>query len=285
MKQITKLMLAIAVMAFIFTSCQKEGAYNPSKKLVRIVDNATQDGISVAGECGISEFIWDGKLLTQIQYKSSLANTEADNTDYSYDSKNRISQIKYSDGRMLKYSYDGKNLDKIEQYAGGELRRIYRIEHKYSYLDAIRVEYLDETYEDKSMNPFAYILPDEIASEINTSVSKGGAIDPQEIWYFTNDGNNIEHMTHITKGIFIDYDYQYDKKKNPLYGWMDALGGSWQTTLSKNNMVSYVRTVSNGTEITRRDTLNYTYTYEGNYPISKTWKNLGIDYTETYQYQ
>ena len=60
--------LAIACVAFIFAGCQKDGVYNPSKKISKIYYTST------SGNKSLQEiWTWNGKLLDKFCLESRYA--------------------------------------------------------------------------------------------------------------------------------------------------------------------------------------------------------------------
>ena len=288
MKNFTKCMMAIAIMALLCVSCQKEGQYNPSKKISSIETTETVNGFENPAGTGIIEYVWDGKLLTQIVYKHKNGNVVC-TLNYAYDGKKRISEVTSTEGYSLKYYYDGKFMDAIEVYDEGELACTYKITHDDSFLDKIELEYVSDDYKNsKNVNPF-FFMPNEIGEEIVASTKnakKGNNV--AQTWIFSIDDRNISSMSCISSGVVDEYTYTYDKHRNPFCGWDDAINNNWDVALSRNNMVSYTRNVYYGDNV-YTSKVDYNYEYKGNYPISKTWElehdGFRTEYSEVYKYE
>lgn len=290
MKHFTKLMMAVSIMAVLCFSCQKEGKFNPSKRISNIEVIATTNGVDDPDNSGNVNFTWDGKLLTAVNYVRTDGSTDR-TLNYVYDEKNRISEISSTQGYTLKYYYDGKYMDKIDVYAEGQTVAIYRIIHDDSFLDEIVLEYLYEDYTDANINPF-FFLPNEIAEEIvssNVKNAEKGFYDEQH-WFFSIDDKDISGMAHLDGSYMDEFKYQYDKHRNPLCGWTDAVANNWNVALSRHNIVSCSHKAYVGDEEILSEEIHYTYEYSGNYPISKSWSttlsnSATRSYTENYKYE
>jgi hypothetical protein len=261
MKKSIVFCLCIAVIA-LFAACNKEGVYNPSKKIQKVYE--LDDGQKVL----IESWHWDGKLLTSIDsYTGLFTNT----TKFSYDDKNRL--IRTDDGNFhSNFIYDGNKISSIETYYYERLVATTTIEHSGNKISTIK---FDVSLFDKAgvLNPLRFIIP-EIAPVMENVAKKCSqeAKGENATMNLTWGGNNVKTVDlvyagfgeHVTETI----DISYDNKSNPTYGLFSMLSSDAVSNfcLNKNNPVAL--TIRVGSVV--RDRMNYTYEYEGNYPTKVT---------------
>jgi len=298
MKKLTLLSIMIAaIMLISFTSCQKDGEYNPKKKISRIFYEEPGEG-KYLGET----FIWDKNLLSKIDFG------EGDFLLFEYDKK-RVSRVVSSDGgTMIKFTYDGSNYDKVEEtsnYGWGGFSFTYHTVYKFSYkgnkIDKISVtETSTSTIPDfkgkiekpnRKFNPMQLVLPEltckSIANVQSKKIAKGTNSNTSTYTvFFTWKGNNVEKQ--VTE--FIEEDGEiytetftatYDNKNNPFRGFpfMEEWGGG--DTNSKNNVTKIVYVASDGDS----GEIQYTYKYDKNFPTERIITLMGIDVvTVSYEY-
>jgi hypothetical protein len=253
--------LCVAVIA-LFAACNKEGVYNPSKKIQKVYE--LDDGQKVLSE----SWHWDGKLLTSIDsYTGLFTNT----TKFSYDDKNRL--IRTDDGNFhSNFIYDGNKISSIETYYYERLVATTTIEHSGNKISTIK---FDVSLFDKAgvLNPLRFIIPEiapvmENVAKKCSQEAKGENVTMNLTW----GGNNVKTVDlvyagfgeHVTETI----DISYDNKSNPTYGLFSMLSSDAVSNfcLNKNNPVAL--TIRVGSVV--RDRMNYTYEYEGNYPTKVT---------------
>lgn len=253
--------LCVAVIA-LFAACNKEGVYNPSKKIQKVYE--LDEGQKVL----IESWHWDGKLLTSIDsYTGLFTNT----TKFSYDDKNRL--IRTDDGNFhSNFIYDGNKISSIETYYYERLVATTTIEHSGNKISTIK---FDISLFDKAgvLNPLRFIIP-EIAPVMENVAKKCSqeAKGENATMNLTWGGNNVKSIDltyagfgeHVTETI----DISYDNKSNPTYGLFSMLSSDAVSNfcLNKNNPVAL--TIRVGSVV--RDRMNYTYEYEGNYPTKVT---------------
>jgi hypothetical protein len=246
----------------LFAACNKEGVYNPSKKIQKVYE--LDDGQKVL----IESWHWDGKLLTSIDsYTGLFTNT----TKFSYDDKNRL--IRTDDGNFhSNFIYDGNKISSIETYYYERLVATTTIEHSGNKISTIK---FDVSLFDKAgvLNPLRFIIP-EIAPVMENVAKKCSqeAKGENATMNLTWGGNNVKSIDltyagfgeHVTETI----DISYDNKSNPTYGLFSMLSSDAVSNfcLNKNNPVAL--TIRVGSVV--RDRMNYTYEYEGNYPTKVT---------------
>ena len=83
---------------------------------------------------------------------------------------------------------------------------------------------------------------------------------------FEWSGHNIQQMTYIYDSSNSDtFEFEYDNKRNPYYGLFDMEEFGGHPFLSKNNITHE----TNGGHVTQ-----YTYTYNGDYPMTQNYSYI-----------
>lgn len=266
MKRLSILVLAIATIAFVASSCQKEGQFNPSKK----IKSAVIEKLNVDDNMEISRKItykWDNNLLIDEVIDDGR---NVISSRFTYDSKKRISEINTSDKYRLVYNYNGNKITTIEQFHDGTLDRTYVFNHDgFGYITSIDVTVSrhkgTEVYDNCSINPL-FFLPTEIANDIQTTMLKYKANDLFYAFVYDKN-NNVEQMqiNHII------YKYKYDNKKNPFYGFYDVLSIDFDWIFAKHNVIERTATFQDDPD--DKQILKYEYTYSGNFPLTQVVKD------------
>ena len=136
MKNIRTLFIALTacMVAFAFTSCQKDGMYTPKKKISKIY--TSKDG----GDRILQEtWNWDGKVLTSI----TLNDDDDVTINFNYDKK-QLSSLTYGDEKII-YTYDGKLIEKITFMDGNEEIASYTFKHDGKFISGVDVV-IDNNY-------------------------------------------------------------------------------------------------------------------------------------------
>ncbi len=264
-----------------FTSCKKDGVYNPKKKISKIFHQYS------GSDKQLSEtWTWNKNQLSKIDYQSG--NYEI----FEYDKK-QISKIIDNDGNYQKFTYDGSKINKIEYYYNNTLSSAYKFEHKGNKISKITMEEYDyDDYDDyestsKSIksskrNILRFILPGQSCENIEKSLSQKKSRKAMETYTttlkLTWDGNNVEEVVlgQSSDDEFYSetYKYTYDKKKNPFDGLLSMVEGS----LSKNNVTKLTMT-GTGNDSWEYE---YSYSYDGDFPKEETEVYREGSYTSTH---
>lgn len=266
MKRLSILVLAIATIAFMASSCQKEGQFNPSKK----IKSAVIEKLNVDDNMEISRKItykWDNNLLIDEVIDDGR---NVISSRFTYDSKKRISEINTSDKYRLVYTYNGNKITTIEQFHDGTLDRTYVFNHDgFGYITSIDVTVPrhkgTEVYDNCGVNPL-FFLPTEIANDIQTTLLKYKATE--YFYAFVYDKNNNVEQMQINQVI---YKYKYDNKKNPFYGFYDVLSIDFDWIFAKHNVIERTATFQDDPD--DKQILKYEYTYSGNFPLTQVVKD------------
>ncbi len=264
----------------LLAACNKDGVYNPSKKISRIYEASTYSYTSSYGSESsanpkhLSEFWhWDGNKLISIDYyKASGAIDETYN--FTYDGKQLTRIDCYAYNYYVEFTYDGSKLSKMDAYEAGALVRSITATYDGSKLSKVDIMYTAKgTKNEKSIareaNIMGLIMPcfDKEAYVKNIATKEARNITINYTW----DGKNISKQEQISGAERAIFEYTFDENTNPYQGFLmeDA------TTFSnKNNIVSVKETYTDS-EGTETNQMSYNYTYDGKWPTMRT-------YTRTY---
>jgi|BioPla2DNA2_1021312.scaffolds.fasta_scaffold45916_2 hypothetical protein len=287
MKRLISLTATLMVLTIFVTSCQKDGVYNPKKKIEKIY--GVYDGIKELEET----WTWDKNLLTKVAYREGY---EYD--VFEYDGKQLSKVTSYDEGVALSYyvfTYEKSKLVKIEEFDEGKLFMTISVEHDGKKIVKMTLKLVDDDDKNiksvRSNKTFATImrnfLPQPIIDKIiENSMRK--ADDYESIVEFVYEGDNVSKMTMTDKNSSTSMAYTYDDKLNPFYNNLNGAGESGAATaLSKNNpLTSAMTTTVEGEEIKINGT--YSYVYDGKYPIEVTYSykyfNFEPKFITSYEY-
>ncbi|MCL1850811.1 MAG: hypothetical protein FWF70_05345 [Bacteroidetes bacterium] len=292
-----KVLLLCMAVCLLLLGCEKEGVYNPDKKIKRISYQSLGDVKRLA-----EEWTWDKSLLKTVQYFTYDAMPSYDER-YSYE-KNRLVKVEDNDGYYYKITYQNDQYNKVEYY---DPLGIPFSSMKFTYENKkISKIVMTELYDDGSKSLpeqgfIARLLPPELIRELNkmNSFAKGKEV-VEGTTYITlkwNNNNISEIITESSRIIYGENAHsktvmtfeKYDTKENPLYhSFADIVG-------SKNNPLEVI-TKSELTHpmlpepMLNRFTSTYEYEYNGKFPtqIIETQKYANGDYgrmTTFYEYK
>lgn len=271
--------LCIAVVA-LFAACKDpDGVYNPSKKIQKVF-TVNDNGEKVLAEA----WQWDGDVLTSISYYD-YDGTLASTNHFSYDSQNRLIAMDQN-GAHGEYIYDGKKIDKIVMTADGVEVATYEFEHKGNKISEIDIDI--DLFDDWGDDDFGWdkkdivfplrLMMPEICPAVETAVkkcskdSKGDQVKIMLKW----NGDNVKSMDVIFNMLGANLtetaEFTYDNKNNPMYGSLATMSSSAAENLflNKNNpqtvKISYLGQILG--------TSDFTYEYDGNYPVKVTCKTV-----------
>ena len=299
----------------VMVSCNKDGEFNPKNKIDRIYYSSSYKSEIYNNGSWETDYTnnrpkyvseiwhWGGNVLKSIShyaYDGELSYTE----NFEYEG-NRIISISSldGDGRHI-INYENGKISSIDCYSYNEKYALYEFSHDKGKISSIRATYF--SLEKSALSPFSVNAlrffipisnPDNIvkamANNSERTDSKGGIIETCDM-KFEWSGKNVSKITYtIDNELPYTYEYTYDEKLNPFYGLFYLEEDPWQLLmLSKNNVTrEFIR------EDDYYDESNYTYTYNGKVPITKshtdvhTYTNTYTDdycrdtYTNTYYYE
>lgn len=277
MKKVNVFSIAIIVTllsVFVFTSCQKEGVYNPKEKISRIFyENSYSNGKQL-----FQTWTWNDNLL------SKITNSSGDFEDFIYNGK-KLKTIRSNYGYRYEFIYNGNQLRKIEVYnEENKLCEIYTYSHngkKISKIDATYYEYDDKKNETLNLI-FGNIISQTITKCQNKNKTKSTTSSYSCV--FEWDGNNVKKATYeesYNGHLYTNTtEYEYDKKLNPY--WNSTWDLYWgDMPQSKNNVIKSKNSDSDG----EYWTYDYSYEYDGQYPIAQKYYEDNLYSITYYEYK
>ena len=299
MRKIVTMLVAIA-MVFAFSSCQKEGVYNPKEKISEIYNqysssttyqNYPEMDNEYLGDKKLSEtWTWDKNLLTKITYPNSSYYV-----DFKYDGK-RLSKV-IMDETTMTYVYSGSKIDKInivseedDNYMTGAFDYTYK-GSKVSRI-VLTMNYVEEDWEKKAKIQ-RLVLPALVCDILDKTEKKMKQKGTKATTYtdtytidFEWDGDNVSTIKLAVKSPEEGWGYTetttctYDKKLNPYYHSPLTLDLEFDS-FSKNNLTKAVTTgietrPEQGVGEPTTYEVNYTYEYDGKFPVKQISEEIDI---------
>lgn len=244
------LIAAAAMLLLSMTSCNKhkDGVFNPKQKISAIyysdrLQNSWYNSDTYTWEDRDpditplhkdQEWIWDGKLLQQIRHYDTDGTIDATET-FTYDGK-KLVRAEYKNnegyGQYSTYEYDGKELTSAKSYGSdGLLRCIFELTHSDKKITDIKMtEYdYDKNVTDRAKRQLLSlrsILPmgqigEKCIADCEARLKTKAASTYITRISLTWTENNITRITYKwSDGDTDTYDYTYDNKKNPYYGFL-----------------------------------------------------------------
>lgn len=290
MKRFTTLFVIALAMVFMAASCQKDGVFNPQKKVTHVFKTVSHkieeyyDGAwhttsgTEADEYLCETWEWDGNLLKSISYYDADGSARGKEV-FRYDGK-RLATVAEDDDTYYEFFYDGNKLSSINCVYDKEVVESYGFTYDGKHISEMSCTDYDVDYKGKALSPaiLRHILPTaEPATMEKMAAHMKAAIDKKDITTykikFEWDGNNISKMVE-EYGPASSYavTYSYDNKINPFKGLFNIFELGVSEMFSKNNVT--LETEVDGEYI---DINTYEYTYNGKYPETKS-------YTHSYEY-
>jgi len=277
-----KLFLLCMALCLLFLGCEKEGVYNPSKKIKRI-SYQENNGPKYPD----SEWSWEKNLLKKIQYFNGF--TYSYDARYSYE-KNQLVKVEESNGWFWKVSYNSNLYDKVEYF---DTKGTIQITVKFTY-DKTKVSRMDITFYDyddiyKNFTSLqggfmSNLLSKELIQSFERIVlkSKNKAAIPTtyKVTYTYNKDNIKEQVMEYNESdedssfsykSTVKYE-KYDNKLNPMYRFYQMGEGIGFVSPKNNPLEVIVETYFNyvyfGEVETdfERYTISCDYSYDGQFP-------------------
>lgn len=286
MKKIFSILL-IACVAMLFSACQKEGVYNPSKKISKIY-YTNSEGVKNLSQV----WTWNkNNTLEKIDFYSS--GTLAYTYNFTYEKKRLVRMNNYANNRSIEYKYEKNMLTEANTYSGGTLVDTYTFTHKNGKIVKITDTYLNNkgSFENE-INPLQFLLSEELCQALDKTQKNMGNNNGKStiVWNYelTWEKNNPTKMVVTREGSSANstYELSYDKKNNPYYNAFLNFyfeDNTYSGNLSKNNIVriEYREIDSDGDQDTGVE--RYEYTYDGNYPKARRY--MGDGYTTLTEFE
>ncbi|MBO4488703.1 MAG: hypothetical protein J5741_03475 [Bacteroidales bacterium] len=271
MKKILSI-LVIACVAMLFVSCEKEGVYNPAKKISKIYFTDANGARNLE-----ESWSWNSdNTLDKIDYYSdgALAYT----LNFSYEKKRLVRMNVYSSNLYVDYTYQGNQLKEVALYSNGNLIDTYSFTYENGKISRITDTYFaGKDAVDIMINPLQYVLPNEIITMVDAISQAYPCENPKSTvtsnYELTWDKNNLVKLlrTNTSSDQTITLKAEYDKMANPFYGAMTEIffeNNIANGYFSQNNIVLMESMVTSAGQ-TATSLANYEYSYEGKYPVSR----------------
>lgn len=291
-------LFAAAAALLLFGACQKEGKYNPKEKISNVSEEYCSVSSYFSGEEWVTDssitpkhvseqWTWDGKKLSQIAYigydyddQGNMVPDGQDLVKFNYDGS-QMTEITTSYGERMTFTYDGKKLQKAELYDGTATPYMtYEFEHDGKKISSMTVTMAGVYYDKKGAKVsrlehllLGNIIPqtkstDKFVCQLHAKAAKAGQSIRMDL---TWDGDNVSKITAVTPHGNATATFTYDDKNNPFknFGPMFGFYGETETGVefcNKNNITKMVISDIDGDS----DEENYTYTYDGQWPVSCT---------------
>lgn len=280
-----KKLVVLSMMAtmILFASCDKDGVYNPIKKISKITYTRTSIGAH-GTESNTTEqnWTWNKNQLQKIVYynrEDQYTWTE----EFSYNKNGRLIRVEDKEiEEYTTYEYEGDQLNKVVYYYNNFRECEYHFKYEGEKLSEIECWEFSDYYSIKKenrSNPLAFVCSPEIANLTqkvvdDVAVATEGQPHRKMDVYITTislkwDGNNISRMIYTYPFSNERYEYllTYDKKVNPFAGFFaldfDCAYDYDYVYKNANNIVSM-------TSVGDTWKCEYNYTYTGQYPESYT---------------
>ena len=273
-------LLVIALIGAVMVSCNKEGQFNPKKKISKISYSESYkyeiwNGLSwEVEEQDNSNYVaqrwnWNGNVLEGIDFYSSDG-TLSYSEKYTYKGK-QLSTISWGGAGRFELVYEKGKLSSIDYYSGSSLISSYVFTHDGNKISKITVN----SYDAKAT--VEHPLPSWLLNVPARDFMKASRENSSYEYEFEWDGKNVKRMTYLAPGEREDYYYSYDNKLNPYYGFWEIDEFDVNSIMSKNNVTRLEYSYDGETHVN-----DYTYTYVGKYPASMTRTFNSSD--DTYRY-
>jgi len=281
--------LFIACVAMLFVSCQKEGVYNPSKKISKIY-YTSYSGIKSL------EQVWTWNKDNTLQKIDYYDDGAIDYTyNFTYEKKRLVRMNDYANNCYVEYKYDKNLLKEANYYVGGTLCDAYTFTYKNGKIVKVTDNWIgSKGGAEKAINPLRFIFSEELCDAIDQSQKRmgnvGGKATLVYVYELTWDKDNVSKMVTTVSGSSATqtYEMSYDKMNNPFYrAYLDFYfeDNASSGCLSKNNITRIeAREVEEDGDVWT-GSVDYEYTYEGKYPTSLRYaNNYGISSLTEYEY-
>ena len=285
MKKIFSILL-IACVAMLFSACQKEGVYNPSKKISKVYFTDANGNKSLS-----QVWSWNkNNTLEKIENYSSNG-TLANTLNFTYEKKRLTRMNNYTANAYIEYKYDKNGLKEANLYAGGTMLDTYTFTYEKGKLTKITDTYIHSKAVDNDlqMSPLQFILPEEMYTateearkQFEPDNSKATTVFTYEL---TWDNNNITKLVRTMSGSSANFtlEAKYDKYNNPFKGAFLNFYFEDNVTdgnFCKNNATRLETTsVTDGGNVTT-NVYTYEYSYDGKWPVSRRFMGENSTLTE-----
>lgn len=316
MKKFAFCAAALAILCLMSACSEKEGVYSPKKKIAKVYQASTYIyGFheELSGEWFYDtnsspktlaeDWTWDGSKLSKITiYETGNVISKgevADIINFTYDGK-QVTRIEGYDQYMT-ISYDGSKLKQVQIFdkEDNELEGAMEFVHDGKKITKINVTINDEDLvkSPSAMNLqkvlFRGILPtidqaDRVVAAMDKVVKSNGTKAQRTIPVeLTWTGDNVTGISMNQMGMTISGTYVFDNKNNPyqnfLFGIIGTMEDGSMIIFNKNNVTKAVMKTQMsfmGQTLTESEEYNYSYTYDGSWPLTRTMKSVDTDHED-----
>ena len=313
MKKLAFCAAVLATLCLMSACSEKEGVYSPKKKIAKVYEASTyiygyqEDVSSVwfydttsSPKTLAEEWTWDGSKLSKITfYETGIVHNKGEVSDmitFTYDGK-QVTRIEGYDEYMT-ITYDGSKLKQVQLFEidGNKLQATMDFVH-----DGKKITKINITGEDDDIDftkssilhlekvLFRDILPtvdqaDRVVAAIGKTVKNNGGKGMTTVsMELTWTGDNVTGISMNYMGMAVTGTFTFDNKNNPYQNFLLGLilteDGS-MIIFNKNNVTKSVMKMEisfMGQSYTETIEENYSYTYDGNWPITRTMKSVYMD--------
>lgn len=271
---------------FVMGSCQKDGVYNPKKKIDRIYYSfsSSEDSWMNTDKYLKEVWNWDKNLLKSITYYDEEGEkmfTES----YKYEKK-RLSEVTWGTNSKYILNYDKKHISRIDYYSENTLSGTFNFTYDGKHLSEIEIISLVNKGASSPMPAaiFRFFLPnfdEQCATQLLNRINNTKSRKAKESYTlkFEWDGKNISKITEVWDDDLSSTSYYYDDKTNPFKGLFDIDEFYYTDIYSANNVVKEISSYEN--EISESE---YVYTYDGKFPVTKSYSYHDDDFSYSYTY-
>lgn len=281
------LIVAIALMAVAFVSCQKDGVYKPKHKIAKVYNEWVKTTVTTDASGSTTkidslkpyvaqEWTWGDKTLESITSKNDDGRiTETRN--FNYDDKNRIIGCTGDNDEKAEYIYnDDKKLQTIKITEGPNETTTIDIAYDGKVSTSITTVW---TYTiGKKVSDFTKsILPEYICSaiEANQLHAKATTFSNTLTSAIEWDGKNISQVVTTGEDNYKHtVTYEYDSKSNPFIGMYAEM--DYEIAYSKNNIVKRTESYVEGNK-TIIEEESFEYEYDGKMPVKCIYTDVHED--------
>ena len=316
MKKFAFCAAALAILCLMSACSEKEGVYSPKKKIAKVYQASTYiyenyDEVSdswfydtnSSPKTLAEDWTWDGNKLSKITF---------------YETGSVVSKGEVSD--MFTFTYDGKQVTRIEgydqymtiSYDGSKLKQVQIFDKEDNDLDGTlefvhdgkKITKINVTINDEDLvkSPsamnlqkvlFRGILPtidqaDRVVAAMDKVVKSNGTKAQRTIPVeLTWTGDNVTGISMNQMGMTMSGTYVFDNKNNPYQNFLFSIIGMMEDgsmiVFNKNNVTKAVMKTQMpfmGQTLTETEEYNYSYTYDGNWPITRTMKSVDTDHED-----
>lgn len=287
MKRIFAFFVIIALLLLSMESCKRQ-----DRKLLRF---SQSDAV-------LCDFTWEDEILQHVQLNNPFVNDNPEYEDYAsifnysiaYEYENGQIHLLTGNKYRTEFTYDGNNLACIDQfsYDGVLAHRV-----TFSYEDSNKSKAIYYSISDEAikwLESRLYPRKDSTGERIYLEMPSDTTLHVcAEAEYQWENDNLVYAKTSFAQGFSLESHMEYDDKVNPFYhtyydfnkleivAVMMSFGFN-NMGVSKNNITRVSVINQSEDQQTQETILDYTYEYDGNYPIVQ--KNVQNQFEYYYEY-